>query len=312
MDRNLQNFLAVAEAGSFSGASAKFGISQPALSKSIQKLEGLYGVELFERQARGVILTPFGVLLQRRAIAARNELNHARQEIRAMQRGSDAMLRIGCGPMWAMRVVPEILKKLEDEFEGFRSDVTLQHRAGLIEKLEAHELDVAVSSFFEPPSSAAIGFEELHSVTSIIVAREAHPVHAHNPRTMDDLRGYRWTNLLRNQFNENLSSGTLNRIPADPDVTLTTNSLNIALGHTALTDNLLILPEAIEDQLGAHGLKVVAFPEPVREFSTGLYYLRSSRSAPSVQRFIQLAHAWDRERVSSPRAASSGLKSGKR
>lgn len=298
MDRNLQNFLAVAEAGSFSRASTTYGISQPALSKSIQKLEGLYGVELFERQARGVILTPFGVLLQRRAAAAMNELDHARDEIRAMQHGSDAVLRIGCGPMWAMRVVPEILKTLEGEFSGFRSDVTLQHRNGLIEKLEAHELDVAVSSFVEPPRSAAIGFQKLNSVTSIIVARKDHPVHSRAPRKIEDLAGYSWTNLLRNQFNEKLSTGTLNRIPADPDVTLTTNSLNIALGHTALSNNLLILPEAIEDQLHIHGLKIVAFPEPIREFSTGLYYLRSSRSAPAVQRFIQLIRAWDRNRVS--------------
>ena len=53
-------FLQVAEKRSITGAAKALYISQPALSKQIALLEQEVGVPLFERQARGVILTSAG------------------------------------------------------------------------------------------------------------------------------------------------------------------------------------------------------------------------------------------------------------
>ena len=56
-------FYTVAECGNISRAAARLFISQPAVSKSIQKLEENVGIKLFERSSRGVSLTPEGELL---------------------------------------------------------------------------------------------------------------------------------------------------------------------------------------------------------------------------------------------------------
>ena len=56
----LSHFLAVAKMGNLTQAAAEIGISQPALSRSIQKLERTVGEPLFERQPRGVKLTEIG------------------------------------------------------------------------------------------------------------------------------------------------------------------------------------------------------------------------------------------------------------
>ena len=57
----LETFLKVAELGSFAAAAHQLGISQPAVSQSIARLEALYGGDLFERR-RGapIALTPIG------------------------------------------------------------------------------------------------------------------------------------------------------------------------------------------------------------------------------------------------------------
>ena len=60
--RHLQHFLAVAEAASFRKAARKLYLSQPALTKSIKRLEESLGEKLFDRE-RGVELTPFGRLM---------------------------------------------------------------------------------------------------------------------------------------------------------------------------------------------------------------------------------------------------------
>ena len=55
-----RQFLAVVAEGSITAAAEKLGTTQPALTKSLHKLEGTYAVPLFERLPRGVALTVYG------------------------------------------------------------------------------------------------------------------------------------------------------------------------------------------------------------------------------------------------------------
>ena len=66
MNQNLSSywiFYTVANAGNISKAAKELYISQPAISKSIQKLEENLGCKLFSRSSRGVVLTDEGQLL---------------------------------------------------------------------------------------------------------------------------------------------------------------------------------------------------------------------------------------------------------
>ena len=58
--RQLRYFRAVVEHGSFSRAAESVYVSQPALSLQIRELEAVFGAPLFERESRGVFLTPLG------------------------------------------------------------------------------------------------------------------------------------------------------------------------------------------------------------------------------------------------------------
>jgi len=58
--RHLRAFLAVADEGSANRAGAALFRAQSAVSRSIRKLESEFGAPLFERRARGMLLTEFG------------------------------------------------------------------------------------------------------------------------------------------------------------------------------------------------------------------------------------------------------------
>jgi LysR family transcriptional regulator of gallate degradation len=82
--RHVRSFLAVAELGSANRASAVLFRAQSAVSRSIAKLERELGVALFERRARGMLLTEYGRALLVRARRVHAEMQHARAEVGAL------------------------------------------------------------------------------------------------------------------------------------------------------------------------------------------------------------------------------------
>lgn len=82
--RHLRVFLAVADQGSANQAGATLFRAPSAISRSIHKLEGELGVKLFERRARGMLLTECGRALLQRARRAHVEMQHARTDLAAL------------------------------------------------------------------------------------------------------------------------------------------------------------------------------------------------------------------------------------
>jgi len=91
----LVHFLAVAEHGSFTRAAKEVALSQPALSRSIAKLEDELGQPVFERQSRQVVLTDAGRLLRPRARQVIDIVTRTKAEITDGRTGT---LRIGAIP----------------------------------------------------------------------------------------------------------------------------------------------------------------------------------------------------------------------
>src|SRR3954467_6769951 len=79
--RRIESFMAVAELGSFSGASARLHRSPAAVSTHVQQLEAELRVSLFERTTRRVSVTPEGRLLLARCRTVMAELDHISREL---------------------------------------------------------------------------------------------------------------------------------------------------------------------------------------------------------------------------------------
>jgi LysR family transcriptional regulator, hydrogen peroxide-inducible genes activator len=105
----LRYFLQVARKGNFTRAAEDLMISQPALSRSIQKLEEELGQPVFERKTRSVSLTDAGTLLQARAQQVLSILEDTKAEI--TDNGVSGRVRVGAIPTIAPYFLPEILRR---------------------------------------------------------------------------------------------------------------------------------------------------------------------------------------------------------
>jgi len=112
-------FLSVAEQGNITAAAKSLYISQPALSKQITLLEQEVGLPLFERQARGVVLTQAGVQFQKDLQNILKELENAKKNAVLAGRAQKPLLNIGCfDGAYADDFLPAVYDYLKEAASG--------------------------------------------------------------------------------------------------------------------------------------------------------------------------------------------------
>lgn len=141
---HLRLFLHVVDAGSVSAAARVAHLSQPAVSRNLALLQEAVGADLFERQGRGLVLTPAGRALVPRARALLDSVQAAVQTARrAAERGYED-LRMGAVDSVASYLVPRMIEPVRARFPELQWKLRTARSAALLEQVEAGALDLAV------------------------------------------------------------------------------------------------------------------------------------------------------------------------
>ena len=135
----LQLFVRVAEEGSLTRAAAATGITQPAISRKISKLEEECGGRLFLRTGRGVSLSELGRRLLPKAQSILRELDELSDEVSVRGRLPAGEVRIGALPSLHLSLVIPLLKLQLARFPGVRMHVQ-EGSAGQIDQWLANGL----------------------------------------------------------------------------------------------------------------------------------------------------------------------------
>src|SRR6266480_7593467 len=107
--RHLRYFLAVAEAGSFSRAADRLGISQPSVSQQMRDLEAGLRVSLFQRRGRRILLTAKGLVFQEHARAILRQLENCLEELNSEASQLRGALHLGVIPVLNVPLVPDLI-----------------------------------------------------------------------------------------------------------------------------------------------------------------------------------------------------------
>jgi LysR family transcriptional regulator, hydrogen peroxide-inducible genes activator len=184
----LRYFCAIVRAGSFTKAAEQLGIAQPSLSQQIKRLEKNLGSTLFERLGRSVRLTASGEGLHQMALGILQQVAEAESRIAALNEGYGT-LRIGVIPT----IMPYFIASNIGDFTRRYPRINLQFReettSQLVQTLQAGEIDLAVVSL--PLPKADIVCSELFREELLLVVPRKHPLSAHSPANLRDLRNER-------------------------------------------------------------------------------------------------------------------------
>lgn len=138
---NIRAFIDVVEAGSFSAASRKQGLSVSTVARQVKALEDELSVRLLHRNTRNHSLTQAGEMFYRRVSSLSRELNAAKLEASAHNDGLSGRIRVSLRNPVATTLIIPALEKFLDQHPEITLDVIISdERKDLI----AHEIDVAL------------------------------------------------------------------------------------------------------------------------------------------------------------------------
>jgi DNA-binding transcriptional LysR family regulator len=143
----LKTFIAVSQYGTFSGAGARIGLTQSAVSAQMQRLEEELGFPLFDRTGRSATLNEAG----RDTLVLAEEMMtlYARLSERGAGAAESGMLRVGAIASAQVALLADALARFRDDRPGWRIRVVPGVSLGLLGQVDAGELDLAV--IIRPP-----------------------------------------------------------------------------------------------------------------------------------------------------------------
>ena len=140
--RHLQIFVAVADCGKMRAAAERLHISQPSVSQAVRELESYYNIKLFELLSQRIYITETGKKL----------LPYARHIIDSFETmegfindtSSGNVIRVGGSVSVGTRLLPPMIKSLENEVPDVDVCVIVDNTAAIERKIQRSELDIAV------------------------------------------------------------------------------------------------------------------------------------------------------------------------
>jgi DNA-binding transcriptional LysR family regulator len=285
--RQLQLFLATAERLNLSHAAEAMNITQPGLSKSMHRLQKKLGTKLYHRRGRGIELTESGRALLRHVKVIETQLSDARSEVMGIAGGKLGHARIGAGPSWLSRHLPETIARVMQQNPNIRFTVDTGFPDRLIGRLRMGELDAVVGALPDNRIDPDLRFMRLSSDVIRVVGRKEHPLARKRDRALIDYAAQRWIlpgrqELVRQRLQRVFMLANL----AEPQLAVETDSLSLILATLRLTDCLALTTTQILSQAEAQG--IVALDHEHLQFTreAGIVSRRHADLSPAVKLVI--------------------------
>ncbi|MGQ7843297.1 LysR family transcriptional regulator [Granulosicoccus sp. 3-233] len=240
----LQQFQAVYKTRNLTTAAQALGISQPALTQAITKLEKLLGVELFDRSTRPLGVTRYGELLVEHANTIERSNTELHKSLEALKSGSGGLLRVGCGPDWIHDILPRAICAQQQRNPDLRFELTVALNNELHRMLDRDAIDCYFSSISDDFMGTGYSTQILVQERMTVIARHDHPIHREQPRKLKDIADQRWAMTGEETFGRDLMKRLFGDEKVDlPIPMIETNSVSAMINIVRYSNTLGFLSQ---------------------------------------------------------------------
>jgi LysR family cyn operon transcriptional activator len=285
--RHLRYFLAVAEAGSFSRAADRLGISQPSVSQQIRDLETGLRVPLFQRRGKRILLTPRGLIFQEHARSILRQLENFMQELNSELGQLRGELHLGVVPVLNVPLVPNLLGLFTADHPAISVIVEEISSTEIETALEEGRMDVGLG--FLTRHSPNLRYERLCTDEFALIVSESHPWSKRRMIPLSELHQQRVLQLPDSFVMRRMTDALCRNHQVRPRMIAEINAIETLLRSLAPLQAAALMPKIA--LRGREGLKLKAIRLKGKKLGLdiGLLRLSDSSANSAVAAFTSLA-----------------------
>ena len=289
MEQNLSQykiFYEVAKTGNISKAAKELFISQPAISKSISKLEGSLDVSLFTRNSRGVQLTDEGKLLYNHTKAAFEALAQGEQELKRIKDFHIGHLRIGVSNTLCKYILLPYLKGFIEKYPHIKITIESQSTAHTVNMLEQQRIDLGLIA--EPSNRRPLLFTPVMEIQDTFVATKSYLNNLYL-REGKDADLFQTGNILlldKNNMTRKYIDEYLNENQIIPNQFLEVTTMDLLIEFAKIGMGIgCVIKDFVQKELDTGDLVLVPLEKEINKRTVGFAYNPAGMST-SMEKFL--------------------------
>ncbi|MGQ9006089.1 LysR family transcriptional regulator [Bacillus subtilis] len=279
----LEYFQTLARMQHVTKAAKSLSITQPALSRSIARLENHLGVPLFDRQGRSISLNQYGHIFLRRVQAMMKEYTEGKEEIQALLKPDQGVVSLGFLHILGTTLVPDLIGSFQQENPNIAFQLKQNHSYWLLERLKSGDLDLCLLASIKPENP--IQWIKLWSEELFVFVPNDHPLASRESITLNEIAGERFILLKKGYALRMTVDELFEKADIQPNIMFEGEEAATAAGFVAAGLGISILP----DLKGLDQSKItkirVSWPECQRVI--GIAWIKGRFLSPVAETFKQ-------------------------
>jgi DNA-binding transcriptional LysR family regulator len=188
--KHLEHLLALADTGSFSRAAEQLFITQSALSRSIQSLEGDLGAKVLDRIGKRNELTPLGLDVVTRARHIVRDAAELRHSAQLLQQGGQGCVSVGLGSGPSALLMTPLMCAAAGHYPGMQVSITRGPTELQLQQLRSRKLDAMVVDIRRVTPATDLNMESLGEIRAGFIVNATHPLAAKRAVSFQDITQY--------------------------------------------------------------------------------------------------------------------------
>ncbi|SFR57393.1 LysR family transcriptional regulator [Anaeromicropila populeti] len=279
-------FYYVATQGNISKASELLFIGQPAVSRSIQKLESMLGISLFYRTNKGVHLTDTGEILYEYVSEAMENLFAGEQAIKDVYSKEQNTLTLGISSTLYKLFILPYLKEFLKHNNLIINFIDCSSSYNTLDLLAQGDVDIGIVS--KPFDLTGIEFYPLNTIQEVIVATPNYIKKNKIKNQTDFCKKITLISLQKGNITREYNEQYLKKLNIEMEPEITTSSMDFIVDLVRQEMGAgIVFKEIVANELKTDELMEVSFLPPIPKRQIGIAMKNGKVKTKAIQKFIK-------------------------
>lgn len=283
---DLRAFVAVIDHGTFAAAAEVLNLSQPALSRRVEKLEDALGVKLFDRDKRKVELTVVGREFSHRARHVLNEVENALIGTRDLAKKLAGEVVLACVPSTVRYFLPDVIRAYHARYPGIRIRVIDDTASEILTAVAKSNADFGLTYIGTQESD--IEFMPVFDEQFVVACPKDHPLAKKQRVTWAELAGHEYITVAHGSANRALIDNAIAHLPRRPTWFCEVRHVPALVSLIEAGLGVGVVPRLAMPMLESSSLVSIPLTEPTLSRTLGLIHRRGRALSPAAQKFYDL------------------------